>query len=90
VPATTTIAGLHTILQTTFGWSGQYLHRFVIGGTEYGIAYPGGPGFRDDAREVRLTDLGLREGERFCYHSAPLRRLLQRAGRSARSTTWPP
>jgi hypothetical protein len=67
VPAGATIAGLHAILQTTFGWSGEYLHRLVIGGTEYGIAYLGGPGFRDDAREVRLADLGLREGERFCY-----------------------
>jgi hypothetical protein len=67
VTADTTVAGLHAILQAVFGWSGEYLHRFVIGGTEYGIAHLGGPGFRDDAREVRLADLGLREGERFCY-----------------------
>ena len=51
----------------SFGWSGEHLHRFVIGGTEYGIGYVGGPGFRDDARQVRLADLGLREGERFAY-----------------------
>jgi Plasmid pRiA4b ORF-3-like protein len=50
-----------------FGWSGEHLHRFVIGGTEYGISYLGGPGFRDDARQVRLADLRLREGERFVY-----------------------
>jgi hypothetical protein len=63
----TTVAGLHAIVQTVFGWSGQHLHRFVIGGTEYGICYLGGPGFRDDARQVRLAGLRLCEGERFTY-----------------------
>src|SRR5271157_6160811 len=67
VAAGTTIAGLHAIVQAVFGWSGEHLHRFVIGGTEYGISYLGGPGFRDDARQVGLADLGLREGERFVY-----------------------
>ncbi len=67
VAAGTTVAGLHTIVQTVFGWSGEYLHRFVIGGTEYGISYLGGPGFRDNAQQVSLADLGLREGERFTY-----------------------
>jgi hypothetical protein len=65
VAAGTTVAGLHAIMQAVFGWSGEHLHRFVIGGTEYGISYAGGPGFRDDARQVRLANLGLREGERF-------------------------
>ena len=67
VPATTTIAQLHIVLQTVFGWSGEHLHRFVIHGREYGISYIGGPGFRDDARSVRLGGLGLRLGERFAY-----------------------
>jgi hypothetical protein len=67
VPATATIAELHTILQTAFGWCDEHLHRLVIHGTEYGIAYAGGPGFRDDARTVRLDELGLRLGERFTY-----------------------
>jgi hypothetical protein len=67
VAADTTVAGLHAIVQAVFGWSDEHLHRFVVGGTEYGIFYPGGPGFRDDARQVRLADLGLREGERFTY-----------------------
>jgi hypothetical protein len=67
VTADTTVAGLHAIVQTVFGWSGEHLHRFVIGGTEYGISCLGGPGFRDDARQVRLASLRLREGERFTY-----------------------
>ena len=67
VAAGTTVAGLHAIVQAAFGWSGEHLHRFVIGGTEYGISYLGGPGFRDDAGQVRLADLRLREGGRFTY-----------------------
>lgn len=67
VPATATIAELHVILQIVFGWGDEHLHRLVIHGTEYGISYLGGPGFRDDARKVRLDELGLRAGERFTY-----------------------
>ena len=67
VPAQTTIAQLHTVLQTVFGWSGEHLHHFVIHGTEYGISYIGGPGFRDNARIIRVGELGLRLGERFAY-----------------------
>jgi hypothetical protein len=67
VPATATIAKLHSVLQTVFGWGGEHLHRFVIHGTEYGISYLGGPGFRDDARKVRLDELRLRAGERVTY-----------------------
>ena len=68
VPADTTIAGLHAVIQTAFGWTGTHLHRFVVHGREYGTAYPGGPSFRDDPRKVRLGDLGLRTTERFTYH----------------------
>jgi hypothetical protein len=67
VAAGTTVAGLHAIVQAVFGWSGEHLHRFVIGGTEYGISYLGGPGFRDDARQVRLASLRLHGSERFTY-----------------------
>jgi pRiA4b ORF-3-like protein len=57
IPADTTIAGLHTVLQTAFGWGGEHLHRFVIHGTEYGISYVGGSGFRDDARRSASVSL---------------------------------
>ncbi len=67
VPGDATIAELHTVVQTVFGWGGEHLHRFVIHGTEYGISCVGGPGLRHNARGVRLGDLGLRLGERFSY-----------------------
>jgi len=44
-----------------------HLNRFVIHGREYGVNHDGGIGFRDDPRQVRLVDLGLRVGERFVY-----------------------
>jgi len=67
IPADTTIAGLHSALQVAFGWSGEHLHRFMIHGTEYGISYLGGGGFRDDPHRVRVAELGLRPTERFTY-----------------------
>ncbi|MDT7597883.1 MAG: hypothetical protein QOJ06_3429 [Pseudonocardiales bacterium] len=67
VPAESSIAELHTILQTAFGWTDEYLHRFVIHGVEYGANPFAGP-FRDDARQIRLDGLGLRITERFTYH----------------------
>lgn len=48
------------MLQDAVGWTGTHLHRFLVHGREYGISYAGGIGFRDDARRVRLGDLGLR------------------------------
>jgi hypothetical protein len=67
VPAATSVAELHTILQTAFGWSDAHLHRFVVHGTEYGVDHLAGQ-FRDDARRVRLAELGLRVTERSTYH----------------------
>jgi len=67
VPSDTTISELHALLQLAFGWSDDHLHRFVVHGREYGMSRPGGIGFRDDARRVRLDGLGLRPGERFVY-----------------------
>ena len=67
IPADTTIAGLHAVLQIAFGWGGEHLHRFVIHGVEYGISYAGGGGFRDDPHRVHVAELGLRPTERFVY-----------------------
>ncbi len=79
VPAEATIAEVHAVLQVAFGWGGEHLHRFVIHGTEYGISYLGGPGFRDDARGIRLGELGLRGG---ALH-LPVQRHCGLAGRPA-------
>jgi len=67
VPAETSIAGLHEILQTAFGWSDEHLHRFTIHAVEYGLWRPGSAGFSRDARQVPLSGFGLRPGERFTY-----------------------
>jgi hypothetical protein len=56
-----TVADLHAVLQTAFGWSDEHLHRFLIQGRHYG------DGGRADPRRVRLSDLGLRAGERWLY-----------------------
>jgi hypothetical protein len=67
VPAATSIADLHEILQAAFGWSDEHLHRFTIHAVEYGLWRPGSAGFSRDARQVRLGDFGFRRGERFTY-----------------------
>ena len=67
VPGTATIADLHAVLQTAFSWADEHLHHFVIHGREYGIAYLGGVGFRDNPRRVSLAGFGFRVGERFVY-----------------------
>jgi hypothetical protein len=67
VRSDTTIADVHSTLQTAFGWTDEHLNRFVIHGREYGVSHDGGIGFDDDPRHVHLADLGLRARERFLY-----------------------
>jgi Plasmid pRiA4b ORF-3-like protein len=62
-----TIADLHATLQTAFGWSNDHLHRFLIHGKQYGVAYLNGITFRDDPRLIKLSNLGLRVKEKFLY-----------------------
>ena len=63
----TTIAELHAIIQIAFGRSDSLLHRFVIHGKRYGIAYLGGISFDDDPDHLRLADFRFRAGECFTY-----------------------
>jgi len=67
VRADTSIAELHHILQLVMGWTNSHLHRFLIHGKEYGLAYDGGPGFAEDPRQSRLRDFQFRLHERFLY-----------------------
>jgi hypothetical protein len=67
VPAPTHLAAFHTIIQQAFGWDDGHLHRFHIHGCDYGIWYPGTPGFRDDPRQVVLAAFHFRQHERFLY-----------------------
>jgi Plasmid pRiA4b ORF-3-like protein. len=67
VRSDSTIADLHRTLHITFGWSDDHLHRFLIHGRQYGVAYIGGITFRDDPRRIKLSDLGLRVKEKFFY-----------------------
>ena len=59
VPADTTIAGLHAVLQIAFGWTGTHLHRFVVHGRESGTGYVGGPSFDADPRRVGRFGWGI-------------------------------
>jgi Plasmid pRiA4b ORF-3-like protein len=67
VHAKTSIADLHYILQLALGWTNSHLHRFLIHGKEYGIAYDGGMNFDDDPKQIRLRDFRFRLRERFLY-----------------------
>ena len=69
IPADTTIAGLHAVLQIAFGWTDTP----TCTGSSSRVASTasatsGGPSFGDDPRRVRLGDLGPRRTERFTYH----------------------
>ena len=70
VAASATVAGLHLILQASFGWSGEHLHRFTVRGVGYragqGCGLPDG----EDAGGITLTGLSLRVSERFTYDYA--------------------
>lgn len=63
VPATLSLAQLHEVLQASFAWSGEHLHRFTVHGREFGSGQLGVA----DPSTVCLAELGLRESERFTY-----------------------
>ena len=67
VRSESSIAQLHDVIQIAFGWTDSHLHRFRIHGRDYGINRPGGTGFAQDARQVRLSDFQFRRNERFLY-----------------------
>ena len=70
VACSSTLADLHDVLQASFGWSGEHLHRFAVRGTQYSVRSDQGFWCDQDAREVSLGGLGLRVRERFTYEYA--------------------
>ena len=75
VPDQATIAGLHAIVQTAFGWSGEHLHSFTVHGAQYGICCDGGPAFCDDAYCSRPFKMSMKVTFRvaMCRHGEPRR-----------------
>ena len=67
VHGSTSLADLHYILQTCFGWHDDYQHRFHIHGQDYGIWRDGGLAFCTDAFQVTLRDFAFDAGDRFYY-----------------------
>ncbi len=67
VSSDSTIADLHYIIQIAMGWKDEHLHQFLIHGVHYGISYPGTGGFINNAYEVKLSQFGWREREKFSY-----------------------
>lgn len=65
LPLSLTLAQLHGVLQAAFGWTDSHLHRFEVGGLDYG---PIDPEEDDDSRHTfdsstaRLRDFALRWG----------------------------
>jgi hypothetical protein len=67
LPAATTLAQLHQVIQVAFGWEDAHLHAFEVGGRRYSR-----PDFElwDEAADegkVRLQDLAARPGARLRY-----------------------
>ncbi|MEO8754828.1 MAG: plasmid pRiA4b ORF-3 family protein [Casimicrobiaceae bacterium] len=60
VPSWITLAKLHLVLQATMGWTNSHLHKFAIGGADYGIPDEDWPELvtLDDRRVTLATSLG--------------------------------
>jgi Plasmid pRiA4b ORF-3-like protein len=67
VDAHTTLPRLHDVLQVAMGWTDSHLHRFFVGGVDYGQPEPG---FEEDmrsAQRIKLLQLVTREKAWFGY-----------------------
>lgn len=67
IHGSTSLANLHYILQTCFGWDDEYLHCFHIHGRDFGLWRDGGMAYSDDARQVALQEFAFDAGDRFHY-----------------------
>jgi Plasmid pRiA4b ORF-3-like protein len=64
---TQTLADLHHVLQSVFGWSDVYLHQFFIRGRTYAVPRAFGANYTQPANEMTFDALRLRDKERFLY-----------------------
>ena len=65
----TTLPRLHEVIQDAFGWKDYHLHEFQINGARFGDPENdeyGELGLLDEYN-VKLRDLGLKQGDRFGY-----------------------
>ena len=65
-----TLAALHDVLQTAFGWTDSHLHQFSVGEAIFGVPDPDDLGWGRsvaDERRVRLQDAVGRRVKRFLY-----------------------
>jgi hypothetical protein len=56
VPATITLGDLHAVIQILFGWDGDHLHQFEVGGKRYSDPYFDLGGDEKDETGVRLRE----------------------------------
>jgi hypothetical protein len=67
LPAATTLAQLHQVIQVAFGWEDAHLHAFEVGGRRYSRPDVELWDEAADERKVRLRDLAARPGTRLAY-----------------------
>lgn len=65
LPLDHTLAQLHTVLQAAFGWDDAHLHRFLVGGLDFGPPDSEADDWSRrtyDSADVRLFDFALSAG----------------------------
>ena len=67
LPGSISLASLHYVIQSLFGWHDDHLHQFHIYGKDYGIYYDGGVTFSDNPREVYVDKFEFDSGDKFTY-----------------------
>jgi hypothetical protein len=70
LPAATTLAQLHDVIQAAFGWTDSHLHAFEVGGRHYSRPDFGLSDFEDqfaDEAQARLCDVVPATGGRLRY-----------------------
>ncbi len=72
VPAASTLADLHDVIQAAMGWEDDHLHEFLVKGVRYSPRRRSGFDFGwedepEDERRARLCDLVRRKGQRLTY-----------------------